>query len=174
MYILKESMSKKIFFFRVRRWLFLFSISLSLSFLTISSATTFTVTNVLNIGTGSFRWAITNANATAGSNIIAFKINGAGPFTINVTNALPVITNVVMIDGGQGFFQVRVRIGGATGLDEAEGDGAGGFALHFKLWRGALVCLTICVPPRATASATGVCWPKSSRMNFPSVSLVGP
>src|SRR6266566_1708686 len=63
------------------------------------SAATFNVTNILNTGAGSFRPAILDANTNSGSHTIAFKIPGTGPFTLNVTNALPAITNVMAIDG---------------------------------------------------------------------------
>ncbi|WP_342347573.1 DUF4347 domain-containing protein, partial [uncultured Nitrospira sp.] len=45
---------------------------------------TYTVTNTNDSGAGSFRQAITDANANAGTDTIDFSIAGAGPHTINV------------------------------------------------------------------------------------------
>src|SRR5687768_1071761 len=59
----------------------------------------FVVTNANNHGTGSFRDAIVNANATVGKDTIVFNIPGPGVKTINVLNALPDITDAVVIDG---------------------------------------------------------------------------
>ena len=59
---------------------------------------TFTVTNVADSGAGSLRWAITNANANPGPDIINFQIIGVAPFTINLASALPPVTDPVTID----------------------------------------------------------------------------
>ena len=59
---------------------------------------TFTVTNTADSGTGSLRWAITNANANPGPDTINFNISGAAPFTINLLSALPPVTDPVTID----------------------------------------------------------------------------
>jgi parallel beta-helix repeat protein len=59
---------------------------------------TFTVTNVADSGAGSLRWAITNANANPGPDIINFQIIGAAPFSINLASALPAVTDPVTID----------------------------------------------------------------------------
>src|SRR5688572_30515648 len=58
----------------------------------------FVVTNPNNHGTGSLRDAIVNANATIGKDTIVFNIPGPGVKTINVLNALPDITDPVVID----------------------------------------------------------------------------
>lgn len=58
----------------------------------------FVVTNANNHGTGSLREAIINANATVGTDTIAFNIPGAGVKTINLVNQLPDITDPVVID----------------------------------------------------------------------------
>src|SRR5438128_1357033 len=78
--------------------------------------------------------------------------------------------------GAQGFFQIVLGCGRATGLHHAEHDRAGG-ALHRSYCRGATLVVRSrrmmalgCDPVVAWAGA----WPKSSRMNLPSVSLVGP
>jgi len=60
---------------------------------------TITVTTTNDSGTGSFRAAISNANATVVQDTIAFNISGTGPFTITPATALPTITNSVFIDG---------------------------------------------------------------------------
>lgn len=50
-------------------------------------------------GTGTLRWAITSANASAGADQITFDIPGAGLHTISLSSALPEITSQVVIDG---------------------------------------------------------------------------
>ncbi|MBU0753497.1 MAG: hypothetical protein KJ645_00050 [Planctomycetes bacterium] len=64
-------------------------------------AATFTVTNNLDAGAGSLRWAITQANATLGWDNINFNIGGGGFWTINPLTPLPALTdpNGVLIDG---------------------------------------------------------------------------
>lgn len=64
-------------------------------------AATFTVLNTANSGAGSLRQAILENNSTARSaaNTIRFNIPGAGAQTIVPTNALPLITEAVIIDG---------------------------------------------------------------------------
>lgn len=59
----------------------------------------FVVTNANNHGTGSLREAITNANATVGVDTIVFNIPGSGVKLIKLLNALPDITDAVVIDG---------------------------------------------------------------------------
>jgi hypothetical protein len=58
----------------------------------------FVVTNANNHGTGSLREAIVNANATIGKDTIVFNIPGPGVKTITLLNALPEITDQVVID----------------------------------------------------------------------------
>ncbi|HNP31448.1 MAG TPA: DUF4347 domain-containing protein, partial [Nitrospirales bacterium] len=60
---------------------------------------TYTVTNTNDSGANSFRQAILDANANAGSDTITFNIAGAGPHTISLSSALPTITGAVLIDG---------------------------------------------------------------------------
>ncbi len=60
---------------------------------------TFTVTNTSDSLPGSFRAAITSANANPGTDTIVFAIPGAGVQTIQPTSALPSITSSVIIDG---------------------------------------------------------------------------
>ena len=58
----------------------------------------FVVTNANNHGSGSLRDAIVNANATIGKDTIVFNIPGPGVKTITLLNALPDITDPVVID----------------------------------------------------------------------------
>ena len=59
----------------------------------------FVVTNTNNHGTGSLRDAITNANATPGTDTITFNIPGVGVKVISPVVGLPAITDRVVIDG---------------------------------------------------------------------------
>jgi hypothetical protein len=63
------------------------------------SAATFTVTTTSDAGAGSLRQAITDANAAAGADTIAFNIAGTGPHTIALASPLPAITQPLTIDG---------------------------------------------------------------------------
>lgn len=58
----------------------------------------FTVTSSADSGAGSLRQAITDANASAGTDTIQFQI-GTGAVDINLSSALPDITGPVIIDG---------------------------------------------------------------------------
>jgi uncharacterized repeat protein (TIGR01451 family) len=62
-------------------------------------AATFTVINNADSGAGSLRQAILDANATAGTDTIAFAIPGAGVHTIAPLTNLPTIVEAVFIDG---------------------------------------------------------------------------
>ena len=57
------------------------------------------VSNVNDSGPGSLRDAILKANETPGHDYISFAIPGNGPHTIVPSTALPVISDVVTIDG---------------------------------------------------------------------------
>ena len=64
----------------------------------------FTVNNAGDTGAGAglagdLRYCITQDNATPGANTIQFDIPGAGVQTINLTSALPAISNPVVVDG---------------------------------------------------------------------------
>ena len=60
---------------------------------------TFTVTNTNDSGPGSFRQALTDANAAVGPDTITFAIPGAGVHVITPATAIPAITSPVLIDG---------------------------------------------------------------------------
>ncbi|CAN5827646.1 hypothetical protein BH11PSE8_BH11PSE8_11700 [soil metagenome] len=59
---------------------------------------TYTVTNTSDSGAGSLRQAITNANASGGTDTINFNIAGTGVHTITLASALPTITDSVILD----------------------------------------------------------------------------
>jgi hypothetical protein len=63
------------------------------------AATSFTVINTSDLGVGSLRQAILDANANPGQDIIAFNIPGTGVQTITPNSALPAVTESVVIDG---------------------------------------------------------------------------
>ena len=90
------------------------------------SAGVYTVTNTNDAGAGSFRQAITDANANAGLDTIRFNIPDlglAGQYfegallaryaVIRIVSALPVITDPLMIDGTS---QPNTNIGSISGL----------------------------------------------------------
>jgi hypothetical protein len=89
---------------------------------------TFVVSNTNDSGLGSLRQAILDSNATpnvapAISNEINFAIPGVGPFTINVSSALPAITNPVYLDGySQAGASENVSGGGFSEQDTEETD----------------------------------------------------
>ena len=65
---------------------------------------TFTVTTTADTGAGSLRQAITDANANAGLDTVAFNVsgsgcNGSGVCTISPATSLPLIQSPVLIDG---------------------------------------------------------------------------
>jgi hypothetical protein len=57
------------------------------------------VTNTNDSGAGSLRQAILDANAAAGPDDIAFNIPTPGPYVINLSTSLPLVTDTVTIDG---------------------------------------------------------------------------
>ena len=59
---------------------------------------TFTVTNNSDIGAGSLRQAIQDANGNSGPDVIDFAIPGSGVPTISILSALPAITDPLTID----------------------------------------------------------------------------
>ncbi|PYI87060.1 MAG: hypothetical protein DME26_07380, partial [Verrucomicrobia bacterium] len=60
---------------------------------------TFDVTNTSDGGPGSLRQALLDANGSPGMDTITFTIPGAGPYSINLLNGLPIISEAVVIDG---------------------------------------------------------------------------
>ncbi len=65
----------------------------------VARATTFPVMNTADLGAGSLRQAILDANANPGADTISFNITGSGVQTIAPASALPIITEAVTIDG---------------------------------------------------------------------------
>jgi hypothetical protein len=90
-----------------------------------AAANTFVVNNTNDSGAGSLRQAITDSNATAGTQTIVFQIPGAGVRSISTTSALPDITDRVVIDG---FTQP-----GYGGSPLVEINGAGAVAVNAGL-----------------------------------------
>jgi len=66
-----------------------------------SPAGQFVVRSTADAGAHSLRWAILQANASAGPDVISFEIPGSGPLTIVPSSPLPAITDPagVVIDG---------------------------------------------------------------------------
>jgi hypothetical protein len=77
---------------------------------------TFTVTNTLDTGGGSFRQAISDANANSGPDTIVFSVPGSEVHTISPSSALPTITDPVVIDG---YTQSGATISTLTNSDNA-------------------------------------------------------
>jgi hypothetical protein len=63
------------------------------------NAATFAVTVNDDMGPGSLRQAILDANAASGSDTISFAIPGVGPHRIVLESPLPTVTGTVLIDG---------------------------------------------------------------------------
>jgi hypothetical protein len=63
----------------------------------VTSSFVFQVTNSNDVGSGSLRQAIIDANAAGGT--ITFNIPGTGVHTISPLSVLPSLTNSVIIDG---------------------------------------------------------------------------
>ena len=64
-----------------------------------SFAGIFTVTNTTDVGAGSLRQAILDANASPGADTIAFNILPAGVYVISPASALPSIDDALFING---------------------------------------------------------------------------
>ncbi len=63
-----------------------------------AEATTYTVTSTADSGPGSLRWAMGEANASAGLDTVAFDIAGTPPHTICPDSVFPTIVDPVVID----------------------------------------------------------------------------
>jgi hypothetical protein len=110
-------------FLRVKQQLSAFVLTACLIALTTlrGTAATFMVTNTSASGSGSLQQAILDANAASGLDTITFQIPGAGVHTITPANALPSITDPVVIDGttqpgfaGTPLIEVNGASAGAT------------------------------------------------------------
>ena len=77
------------------------------------------VTNTNDIGEGSLRQAIINANAFAGANTISFAIPGTSVQTIALQSALPLISDGITIDGTTqtGFTNTPLIVLDGTGAE---------------------------------------------------------
>jgi len=82
-------------------------------------------------GECTLRAAIEQANATTGFNAIWFNLPGAGPHTLAISSALPVMTDVVAIDG-----RTEPDYAGAPVI-ELNGASAGAGASGLQLYSGA-------------------------------------
>jgi hypothetical protein len=102
-------------------WAFLFGPS--------AQAATFTVTTVADSGVGSFRQALTDANATAGIDTITFSI-GSGHKQIIPTSPVPPIIHPVIVDG-----TTQPGYAGAP-LIELSGQSAGSGAVGIRITGG--------------------------------------
>ncbi len=88
-------------------------------------AATYTVTSLADDGSaGTLRWAITQANASAGADTIDFNIAAAQPWTITVATPLPALTDQagVTIDGSVGGVP-KIEIRGYNGTTSVLGQG---------------------------------------------------
>ncbi|HKQ08563.1 MAG TPA: hypothetical protein VJ464_25805 [Blastocatellia bacterium] len=83
---------------------------------------TFVVTNTNDDGSGSLRAAMQSANQSPGLDVITFRI-GQGPQTIRPQQALPIITDPVIIDGTTQPGYAGRPIIEITGRDTAPQDG---------------------------------------------------
>ena len=73
--------------------------SSSFEILVSSTPLSLSVTTTADGGPGSLRQALVTANANAGTqDLIGFEIPGAGPHTIDLSTALPVVTDPVLLD----------------------------------------------------------------------------
>ncbi len=82
-----------------------------------SGATILLVTNTNDVGAGSLRAAITDANANPAFNVIGFNIPGACPRTIAVNTELPAITDGIAI---RGYTQPGSSMNGSSLIDNAK------------------------------------------------------
>ncbi len=94
---------------------------------------TFEVTNKNNTGNGSLRQAILNANNNPGCDKITFNIQGdLGPYSINITETLPVITSPVKIDGTTQPGYVDKPVVGLHGINSQNKGNSGACLDHYS------------------------------------------
>ncbi len=100
-----------------------------------ADATTFTVTNTVDSGTGSLRKAIADANAHPGGDRIHFNIPGTGPHVIpHGVFELPDITDTVDINGfTQPGSASNTSASGNNAVHKVHLQGAGLFAHAFRI-----------------------------------------
>ncbi|UXX79961.1 BspA family leucine-rich repeat surface protein [Reichenbachiella carrageenanivorans] len=80
----------------------------------------YTVSNTLDAGAGSLRWAINNANAST-NETITFNLAGSGPWVISLATELPTLSTTTIIDASTqpGWSSSNlVQIDGASIKDE--------------------------------------------------------
>lgn len=68
-------------------------------FMSVAKANTYTVINTSDVGAGSFREAINQANTHIGPDTIKFQIAGTGDHIIQPVSALPLISDTIFFDG---------------------------------------------------------------------------
>ncbi len=93
--------------------------------LSVATRPSIVVTNTNNLGGGSLRQAVLDANTAGGGDVIEFNIPGAGPHTVALTSALSQITGRTVIDG-----RSEPDFGGAP-VVEIDGSAATGFGIDF-------------------------------------------
>jgi hypothetical protein len=106
----------------------------------LRAGTPIVVTSSADVGLGTLRQAITDANNAVGLDEIHFNIPGAGPHTITTATELPTITDPVTIDGttqpgfaGTPRIALTTGVLGQSGLSVAAGGGGStirGLAIH--------------------------------------------
>lgn len=88
----------------------------------VVNAATYTVTTNSDAGAGSLRQAISDANTSAGADVINFNITGAGLHTITLSSLLPTITGPTSINGYSQPGAAQGAIGSRTILIEVNGN----------------------------------------------------
>ena len=117
-----------------------------LALFSTSHAGEYEVTTTGDNGAGSLRQAISDANASAGTDTITFAIPGTGPFAIQPTSQLPVITDPVVIDGySQAGSSPATDLGPAALMIELDGSNAGSDALGLRISGGHSLVQGLCI-----------------------------
>ena len=81
-------------------------------------------------GSGTLRWAITQANLTAAKDTINFAITGAGPHTITPGSNYPVISFPLIINGFSQSGSVQAQLGTSTRVMKIIIDGPGNATVY--------------------------------------------